>query len=879
MASPVISKYERILQTDPRSRIFVELARALLDEGDAARAAEVCERGLVHHPDSVQARLTLGRALLALGRVDDAVQRFEEALAADASSPYPCDLAAEALLRHGHAARALPLLERAVERHPADPRIERRLDEARRAAPTAEVTAPPGAAPLAEANVARASTDEGSGDARDPLGEECDLVTIDEDLGESTLPITPDTTTPAGGPPPLPAGAARRPERRESGEVSPALVDPRAGPAGPPGSPPQAAPVSTHAAGPTADATGAAAAAQTYEQELRQRIQPAARSSPRLRRILFALLVVVAVPLLTWAALRLASRGDGSAEAQAALDGARNGLARDTRGSLGEAARVLARAAKSGPAAAAARELSAEISALLAHDFGDEEARGVAQRLLASGDAGPAAPVVRWLIAGDDRERTGAEAPLLAGAAGAPPLADAIGGEILLARGDLDQARRRLEAAARAAPPMLRAIAGLGDLELVRGDAAAARDRYALVLRAQPAHPQAAIGAAEAGLQLGGDLAESLRLLEAIDREPATVRAADRLRLDVTMARLLAASDRVADAQRRITAAAQRSPGRPEISAAASEVSARAGNLEEALRAAEVARRLAPGDPRYQVLAARTQLRAGHHRELLAESEGTSDRALRVYRAIALLRLGRPEAARAELEATRRDGKMTTEAAGWMAMAELALGHADQASTITAAVLGSAAPPAVALLVRGRLALLAGERDAAEQRLREALLRDPELVEARRDLGRLLLESGRAQEARELLERHAAQRPWDADLRLVLARARLAAGDAAGATQDLQAVLAARSSDVDALTVLSSAQLALGDPREAWRSAERAYSLAPRSAAVALALARAAQAQGDQATARRLFGRAARLGGDGPDGREARNALASMKRG
>lgn len=865
MAAPVTAKYERILQADPRSRIFVELARALLEEGEAERAVVVCEQGLLHHPDSAQARLTMGRALLMLGRVDEAVARFEQAFSVDAATPYECDVAAEALIRHGHAGRALPLLRRAAATYPGDARIQRRLEEARLASPGVDEPSEPGVAappPMDESSVTVA------GDALAPL------VDPSTRNGRLDLPpdgrISPEAPAPTNAPPPLPPGVAQRAVALVSVTTLPVRLD-------------AVPPLTADAPPPPTDAqtsveqSRAAAAAQSYEQQLRERAQEPAPPRQRRRWAALALLALVVIPLLTWAAIRLARRAEPVADPRTAAERARNGLARDTRASLTEAARVLDRTADA--ATPANDALSAQLSALVAHDFGDVDARGVAAKLLAAGRAGDAAPVVRWLLAEDDHERAAAEAPLLAGAGGGVPLADAVGGEILLARGDLERARARLESAARASPPLLRAIGDLGDLELSRRDAAAAHDRYVLVLQVQPTHPRATLGEAEATLQLGGDVAETLRKLEALDRDRASVRQRDLLRLDLAMARVLAASSRTDEAQQRISAAARRAPGRPEVPAAEAEVAARKGDLEEALRAADVARRLAPEEPRYRALLARTQLRAGRYRELLASSEGATDRGARIYRGIAQLRLGKPEAARAELEATRRDGKMPPEAAAWAAAAELALGHRDQASTITNAVLATPSPPAIAFVVHGRIALAAADRDGAEQRLREAIRRDPELVEAQIELARLLLDTGRAPEARDLLQRGAVQRPWDLDLRLEVAKARLAAGDATGAVQDATAVVTARPAEADPLTVLSAAQLAAGDARAAWRSAERSYTIAPRSPAVALALARAAKAQGDENAARRLFGRAARLGRDGPEAREARAALAGMKRG
>jgi lipopolysaccharide biosynthesis regulator YciM len=81
MAPSLVEKYEIILAADPKSRVFVELAKVLVERGDHGRAAQVCRKGLEHHPASVQARVLLGRALLAGGDERAALIELESAAA------------------------------------------------------------------------------------------------------------------------------------------------------------------------------------------------------------------------------------------------------------------------------------------------------------------------------------------------------------------------------------------------------------------------------------------------------------------------------------------------------------------------------------------------------------------------------------------------------------------------------------------------------------------------------------------------------------------------------------------------------------------------------------------------------------------------------
>src|SRR5512140_1598472 len=114
MAS-IVEKYEQILAADPKSRIFVELARALLEKGEAARAVQICERGLEHHPNSILARVIWGRGLLELGELKGALDQFDIGIAIEPANPNAFILAGGVLHAKGDRREVILILERALE--------------------------------------------------------------------------------------------------------------------------------------------------------------------------------------------------------------------------------------------------------------------------------------------------------------------------------------------------------------------------------------------------------------------------------------------------------------------------------------------------------------------------------------------------------------------------------------------------------------------------------------------------------------------------------------------------------------------------------------------------------------------------------------------
>ena len=923
MKSAAVERYERILAADPRSRAFVELARALLEEGDPARAADVCLRGLEHHPGSIQGRVVLGRALLALGRERSAVAAFEAAAAVEPENPYALNLACEALVERGLAGRAPHLFERAAALQPTGERAREWLERSRRESgelsplPPEEPDAPgstggPGAAQASGGQGAGpASADAGSapgpeaedGRGAGTAGPACPGAADSAERGEAEAgdagAASAGAPRGASGEPPASAGDATPPPlRRPPGP--PRLRGPRPDAAAAPGAgdpepsdllavlPAVAAPTSSVAAA-EPDHEETARIASAYEKEVRSQLLAAEPPAPPVPRRRFLAVTATARAVLavagggiTYFAVRRAHRSE---DARALVESARRGLLRDTAGSIRDAARALAAARQLDPGAPEPRELAAVAAALLWSDHGDGAGRDLAAGLLAAGDAGDASPVVRALLAAAPAERAEALAVLAGAPASRHVPAEAAAARLLLGRGDDTAALGRLEAAARSTPPSLRALAALGDHALRAGAPEDALRWHLAALAAHATHPGAAAGAGEARLALRRDVPAAIAALRGVEGDPDSApSASERLRLEIVTARLLAVDGQRAAALERLDRAEEREPSAPDVPMAMAEMLLESGACDRAEPEARRALALAGGGSgRARLLVARAQLCLGRDRELLRGTEGAASREIRLLRAQARLAAGDARGALGELEATGRGGRMAADAAGWYAIALEASGRSGQARATVARLLALARPPVPALLAAAAVARGAGRLDEAERHLRTAVERDalpspdPEAVEPHCALGRLLVARGRVPEGITELARAAAWNPFHAEAQVALGDARLAVGDAAGARDAFRAAAAAAPAAGPALRGLARAWLAAGDPLEARRAADRAVAADPGSAQSWLVAAQVALAQGDRRAAQRFAEKARRLDGGGAAGAEAKRILARAR--
>lgn len=78
--SPRIEELKRRVQSDPASIAFAALAEEYRRAGRFDEAIETCTTGLVRHPSYLSAHVTLGRALIEVGRLQDARRELEYVL-------------------------------------------------------------------------------------------------------------------------------------------------------------------------------------------------------------------------------------------------------------------------------------------------------------------------------------------------------------------------------------------------------------------------------------------------------------------------------------------------------------------------------------------------------------------------------------------------------------------------------------------------------------------------------------------------------------------------------------------------------------------------------------------------------------------------------
>jgi tetratricopeptide (TPR) repeat protein len=141
--SPRILELRRRVQADPSSIAFAQLAEECRRSGDAEGAVEICRAGLSHHPGYLSARVTLGRALIEMGRLDEAAIELTTVVEAAPTNLPAIRGLAEIHQKRGDMAQALAYYQRALQLAQFDPDLEDSVERLSQAVALAPVQAPP----------------------------------------------------------------------------------------------------------------------------------------------------------------------------------------------------------------------------------------------------------------------------------------------------------------------------------------------------------------------------------------------------------------------------------------------------------------------------------------------------------------------------------------------------------------------------------------------------------------------------------------------------------------------------------------------------------------------------------------------------------------
>lgn len=155
-------------ESDPSSRIFLQLAEEYRHQGRVREALEVLERGLKEHPGYLSALVAKGRCLLELGEPEQSRVVLERVVKQDATQMVANKLLVRAYIETADPERARERLDLYTLLNDSDPEIEelrrrlRAMDQLPQAPqpPQASPAAPPGPPPLPSVTSREAAADD-----------------------------------------------------------------------------------------------------------------------------------------------------------------------------------------------------------------------------------------------------------------------------------------------------------------------------------------------------------------------------------------------------------------------------------------------------------------------------------------------------------------------------------------------------------------------------------------------------------------------------------------------------------------------------------------------------------------------------------------------
>lgn len=141
--NPRILELRRRVQADPASIAFAQLAEECRRAGDADEAVGICRAGLAHHPGYLSARVTLGRALIETGQLDEAAIELATVVQTAPTNLPAIRGLAEIHQQRGDMAQALAHYQRALQLAQFDPDLEDSVARLSRVVAPAPVLSPP----------------------------------------------------------------------------------------------------------------------------------------------------------------------------------------------------------------------------------------------------------------------------------------------------------------------------------------------------------------------------------------------------------------------------------------------------------------------------------------------------------------------------------------------------------------------------------------------------------------------------------------------------------------------------------------------------------------------------------------------------------------
>jgi tetratricopeptide (TPR) repeat protein len=124
---------------------FAQLAEECRRAGSNDEAVGICRAGLVHHPDNLTARVTLGRALIELDRLDEAFTELTFVLDAAPGNLPAIRALAEIYQRRGMMSEALVHYRRALQMAQHDTELTQTVEQIQRAVEPQPLPSPPAA--------------------------------------------------------------------------------------------------------------------------------------------------------------------------------------------------------------------------------------------------------------------------------------------------------------------------------------------------------------------------------------------------------------------------------------------------------------------------------------------------------------------------------------------------------------------------------------------------------------------------------------------------------------------------------------------------------------------------------------------------------------